>query len=109
MREAADPAKAGPRKADGAAGQASVSRSEYIRQAETRLAETKRKLEAICDRAEKVEKANAQVETHLATIERRLARLKESGEASGKKLRQSIDNAWDDLAEAIRNVVGRLS
>jgi len=96
-------------------------KSAYTKQSEVRLDETKSKLnrlkvridnavsEGRADLSKQLKKAELQLQTQFATVERRLDRLKDSGEESWNDLKSSLDTAWEDLTQSIRNIVKKLS
>ncbi len=54
-----------------------------------------------------LEQARAAMETRFAEAQARLARLQKSGDDNWEALRDEVDNAWEDLAGAIRILVAR--
>lgn len=115
-------AKKTPRKpAAKAAGTRATSKSAYTRKAEARLEETQAKIDgikakvkgAVADRQidlqKQLEKTEKQVDSHLATFKRRLARLKDAGEDSWEDLREGVENAWEDLSQSLKKIVARFS
>lgn len=54
-------------------------------------------------------RARLQAETHFATVERRLERLKLADEQSWPPRKQDLEDGWEDLLRSIKNIVTKLS
>ncbi len=54
-----------------------------------------------------LEQARNAMEIRFADVRERLSRLQKSGDDNWEALRDDVDNAWEDLARAIQNLVAR--
>jgi len=98
-----------------------TKQSSYTRKQAAKLEETKAKLDGVkakiktavangqIESSEQLMKAELQAESHLATVEQRLAQVKDASEVSLDDLKIGLELAWDDLAISIRKIVARLT
>ena len=96
------------------------AKAAYSREARKRLVESKAKLydvRAAIKRAittgslkssEKLESVQQAVDTRLTAAESRLEALQKSGEAEWERLRDELENAWEDLSHSINTLVARV-
>ena len=94
---------------NGVAGEFHGSRRAYIRQAQSRLQDTRRRLDAVGDKVELIVRSKARLDICLATIDRRLALLHVSDDDDWSEPRRSLDDAWDELARALQNLIRQIS
>ena len=96
------------------------AKAAYSKKARTKLIESKAKLydvRAAIKRAtmtgslqssEKLESAQQAMDTRLAAAELRLEALQKSGEDGWERLRDELDDAWEDLSHSINTLVARV-
>lgn len=97
-----------------------TGKSVYTRMTEARIAEAGGKLATVKARmraviaggqveaGETLQKAQAQADSQLARVQRRLDRLKDADEDSWEGHTAGIERAWDDLSLSIKKIVTRL-
>jgi len=106
---------------NGRHGAKAANRSRYTGDAETRCEETKAKLAIVTaqirvagitgsvETNKQLMKAQFQAETHLATMRRRLERLKLADDQSWPRHKQDVEDGWENLLRSIKNIVTKLS
>lgn len=70
---------------------------------------SKRAVNGADDRAQRMLRADHQIDCHLATIEQNIARLCDEQLDSWHEVKRDLNIAWDDLAESIKDLVLRVS
>ena len=98
-----------------------TKKTAYTRKTEAKLEEAKGKLAVVkakikgavaggqIETIELLQKAEAEADSQLAKVQRRLERLKSAGNDSWEDLKGGTESAWDDLSKSMKKIAGRLS
>jgi uncharacterized protein with FMN-binding domain len=98
-----------------------LRKAAYTRKAEAKLEEAKGALTVVkakikgavadgqIEAIELLQKAEAQADSRLEKVQRRLTRLKAAGDDSWEELKDGTESAWRDLSASIKKIGRKLS